>query len=148
WATTRCGAARVAALLIGAVGVFVVLDSGTTQLPAAVPGSGSAPATPPEKVIVSPPAASKKPAHRHVTRQAPRKQTRSRVTPQISAPARTSPRTSPVSRPVHHSRTGSKPHSKPPSHTGGTGSGGTGSGGTSSGGTGSGGTGSGGTETP
>lgn len=149
----RHAAAPALALLLSAAGVLVLLDSGTTRLPSAAPGSSSAPTTPHENVTVSPTGASKKPAHRHVSPQAPRKQTGTRSTPQSSAPATTSPASRPVSRPVtrpvHHSRTGGKPHSKPPpSHSGGSGSGGTGSGGTGSGGSGSGGSGSGGTGTP
>ena len=127
--------------LIAAAGLAVLIDSGTTKLPAVAPGSSALPALPHESVVVSPQPTQKKASrasHAHEAHRSAGGQARSGPPPSAgSAP------TSPVSRPVTHKPTGGKqPVSRPKSHGGGSGSGGAGSGGSGSGG--SGGSGSGG----
>jgi hypothetical protein len=123
--------------LIAAAGLALLIDSGTTKLPAVAPGSSALPSLPDESVVVSPEAIHKKaprPPHAPATHRSAGGRAR-------SGPARSagSAPTSPVSRPVTHEPTGGKqPPSRPKSHGGGSGSGGSGSGGSGSGTSGSG----------
>ena len=123
--------------LIAAAGLAVLIDSGTTKLPAVPPGSSALPALPHESVVVSPQPTQKKASrasHAHEAHRSAGGQARSGPPPSAG-----SARTSPVSRPVTHKPTGGKqPVSRPKSHGGGSGSGGSGSGGSGSGGSGSG----------
>ena len=120
--------------LIAAAGLAVLINSGTTKLPAVAPGSSALPSLPHESVVVPPQATHKKASrasHAHAAQRSAGGRAR-------SGPAQSagSAPTSPVSRPVTHKPAGVKqPPSRPKSHGGGSGSG-------SSGGSGSGGSGS------
>ncbi len=129
--------------LVAAAGMAVLIDSGTTKLPAVGPGRSALPSLPHESVVVSPQATHKKASRASHARSAHRTAGgRARSGPVQSAG---SAPTSPISRPVTHEPAGGKqPRSRPKNHGGGSGSGGSGSGGSGAGGSGSGGSGSGG----